>query len=151
MEFMTDITLKAVKVLLIEDNPADARLVKEVFKDFKIDNKLYVVDDGVKAIDFLNHEGEYQDVPVPDLIMLDLNLPRKDGREVLAEIKQDENLKSIPVVILTTSSDKTDIINTYKNHANCFITKPVDFEQFMIVLNSIEDFWLTIVKLPQKD
>lgn len=148
---MTDITLKAVKVLLIEDNPADARLVKEVFKDFKIDNKLYVVDDGVKAIDFLNHEGEYQDVPVPDLIMLDLNLPRKDGREVLAEIKQDENLKSIPVVILTTSSDKTDIINTYKNHANCFITKPVDFEQFMIVLNSIEDFWLTIVKLPQKD
>ncbi len=148
---MTDITLKAVKVLLIEDNPADARLVKEVFKDFKIDNKLYVVDDGVKAIDFLNHEGEYNDVPVPDLIMLDLNLPRKDGREVLAEIKQDENLKFIPVVILTTSSDKTDIINTYKNHANCFITKPVDFEQFMIVLNSIEDFWLTIVKLPQKD
>ncbi|WP_414469420.1 response regulator [Methanobacterium sp. ACI-7] len=151
MESMTDITLKAVKVLLIEDNPADARLVKEVFKDFKIDNKLYVVDDGVKAIDFLNHEGEYNDVPVPDLIMLDLNLPRKDGREVLAEIKQDENLKFIPVVILTTSSDKTDIINTYKNHANCFITKPVDFEQFMIVLNSIEDFWLTIVKLPQKD
>ncbi|MGB9938002.1 MAG: response regulator [Methanobacterium sp.] len=148
---IADITFKAVKVLLIEDNPADARLVKEVFKDFKIDNELYVVEDGVKAMEFLNKNAEYKDVPIPDLIMLDLNLPRKDGREVLAEIKLDEDLKSIPVVILTTSSDKTDIINTYKNHANCFITKPVDFEQFMIVLNSIEDFWLKIVKLPPKE
>lgn len=143
--------LKVVDVLLVEDNPADARLIEEVFKDFKIANELHIVDDGIKAMQFLHQEGAYSDVHLPDLIMLDLNLPRKDGREVLAEIKQDEKLKFIPVVILTTSSDRQDIVNTYMHHANCFITKPVDFEQFMNVIQYIEDFWFTVVKLPQKE
>lgn len=143
--------LKVVDVLLVEDNPADARLIEEVFKDFKIANELHIVDDGIKAMQFLHQEGAYSDVHLPDLIMLDLNLPRKDGREVLAEIKQDEKLKFVPVVILTTSSDRQDIVNTYMHHANCFITKPVDFEQFMNVIQYIEDFWFTVVKLPQKE
>ena len=139
---------KIMEILLVEDNPADARLIQEVFKNFKVKNELYIVDDGVKAMEFLYHSGEYEDVPSPDMIILDLNLPRKDGREVLAEIKEDSKLKCIPVVILTTSSNNEDIVNTYKNHANCFITKPVDFDQFIYVVGSIEDFWLTVVKLP---
>lgn len=137
-----------IEILLVEDNPADTRLIFEVLKDFKIKSNLNVVTDGVKAIDYLNKEGEYQDSPKPDLILLDLNLPRKDGREVLKEIKQDERFVCIPIVILTTSSTKEDILNAYKNYANCFITKPVDFKEFMRVINSIEDFWLSIVKLP---
>jgi CheY-like chemotaxis protein len=137
-----------VEILLVEDNPADTRLIIEVLKDFKIKNHLNVVTDGVKAMEFLNKEEEYQDSPKPDLILLDLNLPRKDGREVLEEIKLDERFMCIPVVILTTSSTPEDVLNTYKNHANCFITKPVDFQQFMKVINSIEDFWLSLVKLP---
>jgi CheY-like chemotaxis protein len=139
---------KTVEILLVEDNPADARLVMEVFKDFKINNKLYHVKDGVEAMNYLHQEGEYVDASKPDLILLDLNLPRKDGREVLKEIKEDEELKCIPVVILTTSSAEDDVLKTYCNHANCYIIKPVDFDQFINVIQSIESFWLTMVKLP---
>ena len=137
-----------INILLVEDNPADARLIKEVFKDTKTKNKLYVVKDGVEAMAFLNQELEYTDIPRPDVILLDLNLPRKDGREVLKELKEDDVLKRVPIVVLTTSSAEEDIIRTYNNHANCYITKPVDFDQFLKVINSIEDFWLSVVKLP---
>ena len=137
-----------INILLVEDNPADARLIKEVFKDTKTKNRLYVVKDGVEAMAFLNQEPEYADIPRPDVILLDLNLPRKDGREVLKELKEDDVLKCVPIVILTTSSAEEDIIRTYNNHANCYITKPVDFDQFLKVINSIEDFWLSVVKLP---
>jgi CheY-like chemotaxis protein len=137
-----------VKILLVEDNPADARLVKEAFKYFKIENKIYVVDDGLEAMKFLKNEEKYMDVPKPDIILLDLNLPRKDGREVLKEIKEDEDLKLIPVVILTTSIAQEDILGTYKNNANCYITKPADLDQFISVIQSIQDFWLNKVKLP---
>jgi len=139
---------KTVEILLVEDNPADARLVMEVFKDFKINNKLYHVKDGVEAMNYLHQEDKYVDASKPDLILLDLNLPRKDGREVLKEIKEDEELKCIPVVILTTSSAEDDVLKTYCNHANCYIIKPVDFDQFINVIQSIESFWLTMVKLP---
>ena len=123
-------------------------MTKEALKEAKIHNMLHVVADGVEAMDFLRKTGGYSDVPVPDLIMLDLNLPRKDGREVLAEIKGDGELRRIPVVVLTTSSAEEDILKAYDLHANCFITKPVDFIQFTMVIKSIEDFWFTIVKLP---
>ncbi|MDI6723056.1 MAG: response regulator [Methanobacterium sp.] len=139
---------KPVEILLIEDNPADARLVFEVLKDSKIKNKMHVIEDGVTAMDYLHQEGKYKDRSRPDIILLDLNLPKKDGREVLKEIKEDPKLKCIPVVILTTSSTKEDINQAYSNHANCFITKPVDFDQFLKVVKSIEDFWLTGVRLP---
>ena len=139
---------KTVEILLVEDNPADARLVMEVFKDFKINNKLHHVKDGVEAMDYLHHNEKYEDTSKPDLILLDLNLPRKDGREVLREIKEDKELKCIPVVILTTSSAEEDVLKTYCNHANCYIIKPVDFDQFIKVIQSIESFWLTMVKLP---
>lgn len=137
-----------INILLVEDNPADARLIEEVFKDTKTQNKLYVVKDGVDAMAFLNQEDAYVDMPKPDVILLDLNLPRKDGREVLKELKEDNTLKRIPIVILTTSSAEEDIIRTYENHANCYITKPVDFDQFLKVITCIENFWLTVVKLP---
>ena len=137
-----------INILLVEDNPADARLIKEVFKDTKTKNRLYVVKDGVEAMAFLNQEVDNADIPRPDVIILDLNLPRKDGREVLKELKEDNVLKRVPIVILTTSSAEEDIIRTYNNHANCYITKPVDFDQFLKVINSIEDFWLSVVKLP---
>jgi len=143
-----EVVNKAVQILLIEDNPADARLVVEVLKDSKIKNKIHVIEDGVTAMDYLHRDGEYEDSSRPDIILLDLNLPKKDGREVLKEIKEDPKLKCIPVVILTTSSTREDINQTYSNHANCFITKPVDFDQFLKVVQSIEDFWLTGVKLP---
>jgi len=141
---------KNIEILLVEDNPADIRLAQEAFKDAKVHNILYTVGDGVEAMAFLRRQGKYADVGRPDLILLDLNLPKKDGREVLAEIKADERLKLIPVVILTVSKDEEDILKTYKLHANCYITKPIDFEQFMKVVKSIEEFWLTIVKLPPK-
>ena len=141
---------KNIEILLVEDNPADIRLAQEAFKDAKVHNILYAVRDGVEAMAFLRREGKYAKVGRPDLILLDLNLPKKDGREVLAEIKTDEHLKLIPVVILTVSKDEEDILKTYNLHANCYITKPIDFEQFMRVVKGIEEFWLTIVKLPPK-
>ena len=137
-----------IEILLIEDNLGDVRLTMEALKEGKVSNNLSVVKDGVEAIAFLRQEDKYADAPQPNLILLDLNLPRKDGREVLAEIKQDPDLKRIPVVILTTSQAEQDILKTYDLYANCYITKPVDLEQFITVVSSIETFWLSIVKLP---
>ena len=139
---------KPIEILLVEDNPGDVRLTREALREAKVRNDLHVVKDGVEAIAFLRKQGAYKDVPRPDMILLDLNLPKKNGHEVLAEIKSDDKLKSIPVVMLTVSKDEADIIKSYNLHANCFITKPVDLDQFLIVVKSIEDFWLTIVKLP---
>jgi chemotaxis family two-component system response regulator Rcp1 len=144
-----EMTGVAIEILLVEDNPGDVRLTIEALKDAKVLNKLSVAEDGVDAMAFLRKEGKYRDVTRPDLILLDLNLPKKDGREVLAEIKADDNLKRIPVVVLTTSQAEQDIIKSYNLHANCFITKPVDLDQFLTVVKSIEDFWLTLVKLPR--
>ena len=141
---------RPAEILLVEDNPGDVRLTQEAFKENKVHNSLSVVEDGVEAMEFLRKAGKYADVPRPDLIMLDLNLPKKDGREVLAEIKEDPGLKRIPVVVLTTSKAEEDVIRMYNNHANCYITKPVDLEQFITVVKTIEDFWLTLVKLPSK-
>ena len=137
-----------IQVLLVEDNPGDVRLTKEALKEGKLLNQLTVVGDGVEALAFLRKEGVYADALQPELILLDLNLPKKDGREVLAEIKADPNLRRIPVVVLTTSSSEEDILKIYDLHANCYITKPVDLEQFMGVVKSIEDFWVSVVKLP---
>ena len=139
-----------IEILLVEDNPGDVRLIKEVFKDAKIYNAMQVAYDGEAAMEILRREGEYSDSPSPDLILLDLNLPKKDGREVLREIKGDEYLKCIPVVILTTSNAEEDLIETYKMNANCYITKPVELDQFINVVESIENFWLSIVKLPSR-
>jgi len=139
---------KIIDILIVEDNPGDARLAQEALKESKIKNQLHIVNDGMAATDFLFKRNDYKDAPRPDLIILDLNLPKKDGREVLAEIKTEENLKSIPVVILTTSKAEEDILKTYNLHANCYITKPLDFDKFMEVVKSIEDFWLSVVKLP---
>ena len=138
-----------VEILLVEDNPGDVRLTQEVLRDGRVRNNMSVVKDGVDAISFLHQTGEYVGAPRPDIILLDLNLPKKDGREVLAEIKADPDLKNIPVVVLTTSSAEQDIFRSYDLHANCYITKPVDLDQFIKVIRSIEDFWLTIVKLPR--
>ena len=138
-----------IKILLVEDNPGDIRLTKEVLKDGKIKNTLEVVTDGEEAIFYLRKTGEYTNATSPDLILLDLNLPKKDGREVLAEIKADLELRLIPVIVLTTSEAEQDILNMYAHHANCYITKPVDFNQFINVIKSIEEFWLSIVKLPK--
>jgi len=139
---------KPIDILMVEDNPGDARLAQEALKDSKVQNAIYVVNDGVEAMDFLFKKGKFSNVPTPDLILLDLNLPKKDGREVLAEIKSDFHLKLIPVVILTISRAEEDILKSYDLHANCYITKPIDLDQFINVVRSIEDFWLTIVKLP---
>ena len=141
-------TGRSINILLVEDNPGDVRLAQEGMKESKMLNKMHVVKDGVEAMAFLRHEGPYSDAPQPDLILLDLNLPKKDGRVVLTEIKSDEDLKRIPVVILTTSRSEEDILKTYDHHANCYITKPIDFDQFMNVVNSIDTFWLNIVMLP---
>jgi CheY-like chemotaxis protein len=139
---------KPIEILLVEDSPGDVRLTQEVFKESKILNRLSVVMDGVEAMAFLRREGKYATAPSPDLILLDLNLPKKDGREVLAEIKSSEDLKRIPVVVLTISKAEEDILKAYELYANCYITKPIDLDQFVKVVKSIEDFWLTIVKLP---
>lgn len=147
---LVDMNLNEINILLVEDNPGDIRLTKEVLKEGKIKNKLSVMMDGEEAILFLKKEGKYKDAISPDIILLDLNLPKKDGREVLAEIKADPKLMLIPVIVLTTSSAEQDVLNMYAHHANCYITKPVDFSQFIDVIRSIENFWLTIVKLPQK-
>jgi chemotaxis family two-component system response regulator Rcp1 len=137
-----------VEVLFVEDNPGDVRLTREALKEGKLRANLHVVGDGVEAMAFLRREDKYAAAPRPDLVLLDLNLPKKDGHEVLAEIKGDDSLRRIPVVILTTSRSEEDILKTYNLHANCYITKPVDLDQFMKVVQSIEDFWLTLVKLP---
>jgi len=139
---------RPVEILLVEDNPGDVRLTREALKEAKVRNSLSVVGDGVEAMAFLRREGSYATAPRPDIVLLDLNLPKKDGREVLAEVKADPDLRRIPVVILTTSKAEEDILKTYDLHANCFVTKPVDFDQFIKVIRSIEGFWLTIVQLP---
>lgn len=141
---------RLIEVLLVEDNPGDVRLTREALKDGRLLNNLSVVGDGVEALSFLRRQGKFVEAALPDLILLDLNLPKKDGREVLAEIKADPALRRIPVVVLTTSSAEEDILKTYDLHANCYITKPVDLEQFMRVIKSIEDFWVSVVKLPCK-
>ena len=137
-----------IGILLVEDSPGDVRLTIEALKEGKVHNNMHVVKDGVEAMAFLHRKGEFTQAPRPDLILLDLNLPKKDGREVLKEIKEDKNLKRIPVVILTISTAEEDILKTYNLHANCYITKPVDLDHFIRVVKSIEDFWLEIVKLP---
>ena len=141
---------KPIEILLVEDNPGDVRLTIEALKEARVLNNLNVVSDGVDALAFLRRQGPYEKVPRPDLIFLDLNLPRKDGREVLSEIKQDHSLRRIPVVVLTTSQAEQDVLRSYDLHANCYITKPVDLDQFLEVVHSIEGFWLTIVKLPRE-
>jgi chemotaxis family two-component system response regulator Rcp1 len=140
---------RPIEVLLVEDNPGDVRLTMEALRDGKVRNHLSVARDGVEALAFLRREGDFAGAPRPDVILLDLNLPRKDGREVLAEIKADGSLKSIPVVVLTTSRADQDIVRSYNLHANCYITKPVDLDQFITVVKTIEDFWFTIVTLPK--
>ena len=139
---------RSVEILLVEDNPGDVGLTRETLKDSKLLNHMSVVNDGVEAMAFLRHEGKYVNATRPDLILLDLNLPKKDGREVLAEIKTDDQLRRIPVVVLTTSNAEQDILRTYDLHANCYITKPVNLDQFSAVVKAIEEFWFTIVKLP---
>jgi two-component system, chemotaxis family, response regulator Rcp1 len=140
---------KPVEILLIEDSPGDVRLTQEALKEAKVLNNLTVATDGVEALEILRRQGPHAKVSRPDLILLDLNLPRKDGREVLKEIKADPDLKRIPIVVLTTSRAEEDVIKAYDLHANCYITKPVDFKQFVTVVQSIEDFWLAVVKLPR--
>ncbi len=140
--------VKPIEILLVEDNPGDVRLTIEALKEAKVINHLTVLKDGVEALAFLRRQGSYAAAPRPHLIVLDLNLPKKDGREVLADIKADDNLKRIPVVVLTTSQDEQDVLKSYNLHANCYITKPVDLDQFVRVVRSIEDFWLGIVVLP---
>jgi two-component system, chemotaxis family, response regulator Rcp1 len=137
-----------IEILLVEDNPGDVELTRSALQRAKVRNALHVVEDGEEAMAFLRREGEYANSPRPDVILLDLNLPRMDGREVLAEVKSDPELMDIPVVVLTTSSAEQDIVRSYKLHANCYITKPVDLDQFIEVVRSIQDFWLTVVKLP---
>ena len=139
---------RAVEILLVEDNPGDIRLTQEVFREGRLANRLHIVRDGVAALAHLRREGPYAQVARPDLILLDLNLPRKDGRELLAEIKADPALRRIPVVVLTTSSADQDICKAYDLHANCYLTKPVELDEFIAVVRSIEDFWLALVKLP---
>jgi chemotaxis family two-component system response regulator Rcp1 len=141
--------MTAVEILLVEDNPGDIRLTKEALKESRIANNLNVVIDGAEALEFLKKTGRFTASPRPDFILLDLNLPKKSGLEVLAEIKADIDLRVIPIVILTTSQSEKDILESYKLHVNCFVTKPVEFESFMQAVRSIEDFWFTIVKLPK--
>ncbi|MEI6079425.1 MAG: response regulator [bacterium] len=142
--------VQPLEILLVEDNPADVRLTTEALKEEKIYNNLNIVTDGVEAMAFLKREGKYAKAVRPDLILLDLNLPKKDGREVLKEIKNDDNLKAIPVVVLTVSKSEEDILRSYNLHANCYITKPVDLKQFIKVAKAVQDFWMTIVKLPPR-
>jgi two-component system, chemotaxis family, response regulator Rcp1 len=138
----------AIEILLVEDNPGDVRLMTETFREGKIRNRLSVVEDGVAALAFLRREGTYGSAPRPDLILLDLSLPRRSGQEVLAEIKQDPDLRRIPVVVITSSAAEKDVVEAYDNYVNCYLTKPVDLEQFMAVVRSVEEFWLSVVKLP---
>ena len=141
---------RPIEILLVEDSPSDAEFTVEALKEAKVRNHLNLVEDGVQAMEFLRRQGKHAQAPRPDLIMLDLNLPRKDGREVLAELKADDHLKMIPVVVLTTSRAEQDVLRAYQLHANCYITKPVDFQQFLNVVRSIESFWLFVVTLPPR-
>jgi CheY-like chemotaxis protein len=141
--------VRLIEVLLVEDDPGDVLMTQEAFAEHKVKNNLSVVSDGVEALEFLRREGKYADAPIPDLILLDLNLPRKDGREVLAEIKADPELSLIPVVVLTTSAAYDDVIASYRRHANAYVTKPVDFDQFIEVVRQIDDFFIGVVKLPR--
>ena len=146
----TSENVQVIDVLLVEDDPGDVVLIQEAFADNKVRNRLHVVADGVEAIDFLRQQGDHAGARRPDLILLDLNLPRKDGREVLAEIKADDDLRRIPVVVLTTSKAEEDVLRSYKLHANAYVTKPVDFDRFIEVVRQIDDFFVTVVKLPPR-
>src|SRR6195952_5002558 len=139
----------AIDVLLVEDDPGDVLMTREAFADHKVRNNLFVVTDGVEALEFLRKQGGYADAPTPDLILLDLNLPKMDGREVLAEVKEDPELRSIPVVVLTTSEAEEDVIRSYSLHANAYVTKPVDFERFVAVVQQIDNFFISVVRLPR--
>lgn len=141
---------KELHILLVEDNPADVGLVREAFKEGPLRNKLWVVEDGEEAVDFLRRKGHFKDAPLPDLVLLDLNLPRKDGREVLTEIKADPVLSEIPVIVLTTSDAEADVQRAYKLHANCYLTKPIDVGQFLNKVHAVEGFWLKLVRLPKR-
>jgi len=147
---MHDDQSEAIEVLLVEDDPGDVLMTREAFEQHKLRNTLHVVSDGVEALSFLRQEGEYADVPRPDLVLLDLNLPRKDGREVLAEIKADPQLRRTPVVVLTTSEAEEDVLRSYDLHANAYVAKPVDFDQFIDVVRRIDSFFVTVVKLPNR-
>lgn len=144
-------TCKAIDILLVEDNPGDVGLVREALAEGKVCNKLHVASDGVEALKFLRGQGDHADAPCPDLILLDLNLPKMNGREVLHEIKSDPYLKTIPVVILTSSKEEEDICRSYADHANCYVTKPAGFDSFLNAVRSIEDFWFSVVKLPCRE
>ena len=141
---------RPIEILLVEDNPGDVGLVQEAMRTAKITNRMHLAEDGVEAIEFLRRRGRFGEAPRPDLILLDLNLPRKDGREVLAEIKTDPDLKRIPVVVLTTSDAEEDVLRAYNLHVNCYVTKPVDFAKFMQVVRQIDEFWVKVVTLPKK-
>lgn len=141
--------MKPAEILLVEDSPGDIRLTKEALKESRISNHLHIVNDGLEATNFLMKKGEFKNAPTPDLILLDLNLPKKNGFEVLKEIKENDDLKIIPVVVLTTSESEKDILHSYQLHVNCFVSKPVEFDAFFNVIRTIEDFWFTIVKLPK--
>ena len=146
---MTESFVDVIDVLLVEDDRGDVLMTREAFEHHKLRNKLHVVADGVQALQFLRREGEHAGAPRPGLVLLDLNLPRKDGRQVLADIKSDESLRSIPVIVLTTSEAEEDILRSYDLHANAYITKPVDFDRFIDVIRQIDDFFVTVVKLPR--
>ncbi len=148
---MNDTTLKSIDILLVEDNPGDADLAREALQESLRGSRLFVVSDGEKAMAFLRRQGAYPDAPRPDLVLLDLNLPRKDGRDVLAELKADAHLKRIPVVVLTTSRTEEDVLKCYNLHANCYVVKPLDVNQFMHVIKAIQMFWMTIAVLPPKE
>jgi chemotaxis family two-component system response regulator Rcp1 len=141
----------AVEILLVEDNPGDVLLTEEALQEGKISNRLHVVGDGAEALEFLRNEGKHRDAPVPDLVLLDLNLPKMSGSEVLATMKEDPRLRRIPVVVLTTSKAEEDVCRSYDLHANCYVTKPVDFDRFATVIRSVEEFWISIVRLPRAD
>ena len=141
---------RQIEVLLVEDDPGDVMMTREAFQDYKLHNELHVVSDGAEAMAFLRHEGEYAGRPRPDLVLLDLNLPRMDGRQVLEAIKSDPELASIPVVVLTTSENEDDVLRSYSLHANAYVTKPVDFQRFIEVVRQIDDFFVTVVRLPRR-
>jgi CheY-like chemotaxis protein len=147
---LTEAGAKIIDILLVEDTLSDVRLVQEVLKDVKLRNTLYVVNDGVEAMEFLRKQGKYSTVPRPDIVLLDLNMPRMSGREVLKEVKEDEDLKRIPIIVMTVSTAEADILKSYNLHANCYLTKPVDMNEFVKMVKTLQDFWFTIVKLPPK-